>query len=75
MLLVWNDEGTAPGQRVFKVSWLNSPTRHKRARTREVRRDELINEYPGSPSVTRRMTNMIYPVVVSRWCVIWPEGR
>jgi hypothetical protein len=47
MLLAWNDEGTTAAQRIFKVTWLNSPTRHRRSVTKEIRRDEFIEAYPG----------------------------
>jgi hypothetical protein len=47
MLLIWNDFGVLPDEIVFRVEWLNSPTRHKRRMAMEFRRSDVLNEYPG----------------------------
>lgn len=49
-LLVWNDSESTAEQRVFKISWLNSPTRHRRLMTTEIRRSEVIDSYPDQKS-------------------------
>lgn len=47
MVLVWNDEGTTPDQRAFCIEWLSSPTRHRRTGRKTIRRDEVLDKFPG----------------------------
>jgi hypothetical protein len=47
MLVIWYDEGVAREDVVFRVEWLNSPTRHKRQMANEIRRRQVLTTYPG----------------------------
>jgi hypothetical protein len=47
MILIWNDAGSSPDEIVFKVEWLNAPTRRKRRMSKSMRRSDVVDRYPG----------------------------